>query len=265
MIRTSRCVLLVLLNLLVALTPLFSSQDSHEHMGSPPLPSGTPESGEAVINVPPVDAGADTLEARGAAERASLPRFKVDHDFRFTDQVAESGITFRHRIVDDAGKNYKAAHYDHGNGIAIADVDGDGLSDIYFVSQVGGNRSLAEPGGGKFEDITATAGVASPARSAVSASFADIDNDGDPDLYVTTVRGGNVLFENDGHGHVRDISAASGSGSCRPFLRGGLLRLRPRRQARPVPGERRPVYDRHHGGRGLRATTSPSRTPSPDT
>src|SRR5260370_1361653 len=46
----------------------------------------------------------------------------------------------------------------------------------------------------------------------VSASFADIDNDGDPDLYVTTVRGGNMLFENDGHGHFKDITAASGLG-----------------------------------------------------
>lgn len=212
MIRTSRCALLVLLNFLVALTPLFSSQDSHEHMGSPPLPSGIPESGEAVINVPPVDAGVDTLEARGAAERASLPRFKVDHDFRFTDRLPESGITFLNQIVDDAGKNYKAAHYDHGNGIAVADVDGDGLPDVYFVSQLGGNQLWKNLGNGKFRNITAEAGVGVPGKISVSATFADIDNDGDQDLYVTTVRGGNMLFENDGHGHFKDITQKSGLG-----------------------------------------------------
>jgi hypothetical protein len=132
------------------------------------------------------------------------------HDFQFTDRLIESGISFKHRIVDDAGKAYKAAHYDHGNGIAIADVDGDGLSDIYFVNQVGGNQLWKNVGGGRFQDITASAGVSVPGTVSVSASFADIDNDGDADLYVTTVRGGNRLFENDGHGRFRDITAASG-------------------------------------------------------
>ncbi len=132
------------------------------------------------------------------------------HDFQFTDRLDQSGISFKHRIVDDAGKTYKAAHYDHGNGLAIADVDGDGLIDIYFVNQVGGNQLWRALGRGRFEDITASAGVAVPGKIGVSASFADIDNDGDADLYVTTVRGGNVLFENDGHGRFRDISAASG-------------------------------------------------------
>jgi hypothetical protein len=135
---------------------------------------------------------------------------KVFHDFQFTDRRAESGIDFRHRVVDDAGKTYKAAHYDHGNGVAIADVDGDGLSDIYFVNQVGGNQLWKNAGGGKFQNITADAGVAVPGKVGVSASFADIDNDGDADLYVTTVRAGNLLFENDGRGRFRDISAAAG-------------------------------------------------------
>jgi len=40
---------------------------------------------------------------------------------QFTDRLAESGITFKHGIVDDAGRTYKGVHYDHGNGIAIAD------------------------------------------------------------------------------------------------------------------------------------------------
>jgi enediyne biosynthesis protein E4 len=132
------------------------------------------------------------------------------HDFQFADRVAATGITFKHNIVEDAGKAYKSVHYDHGNGLAVADVDGDGLLDIYFLNQVGGNQLWRNTGGGKFENITAPAGVAVAGKVSVTATFADIDNDGDPDLYVTTVRGGNMLFENDGKGHFKDISAASG-------------------------------------------------------
>jgi hypothetical protein len=107
-------------------------------------------------------------------------------------------------------KNYNFVQYDHGNGIAIADADGDGLYDIYFVNQVGGNELWKNLGGGKFTNITQEAGVAVPGRISVAAAFADIDNDGDQDLFVTTVRGGNVLFENDGHGRFKDISKESG-------------------------------------------------------
>jgi hypothetical protein len=152
------------------------------------------------------------LERFAAAQRTALAGVSTFHDFQFTDRVAESGITFRHGIVDDAGRTYKAAHYDHGNGMAVADVDGDGLLDVYFTSQVGGNELWRNLGGGKFENITASAGVGVRRRVSVSASFADIDNDGDEDLYVTTVRGGNSLFENDGKGHFRDITAAAGVG-----------------------------------------------------
>jgi hypothetical protein len=150
------------------------------------------------------------LQRLAAAQIKAAAGLAAFHDFQFTDRLAESGISFKYRIVDDAGKAYKAAHYDHGTGIAIADVDGDGRADIYFVSQVGGNQLWRNLGGGRFENITAAAGVSVAGKVSVSASFADIDNDGDPDLYVTTVRGGNMLFENDGHGRFKDISKASG-------------------------------------------------------
>src|SRR5712671_2548492 len=53
--------------------------------------------------------------------------WKVFHDFQFSDRCEDSGIRFEHHAVDDAAKNWKPAHYDHGSGIAVADVDGDGL------------------------------------------------------------------------------------------------------------------------------------------
>ncbi len=171
-----------------------------------------PAAGDPSVRVVPADlqdaaAWIDRLRAAQIKALGSVPAF---HGFQFTDRLAASGITFKHRIVDDAGRTYKAAHYDHGNGIAIADVDGDGLTDVYFVNQVGGNQLWRNAGGGEFQDITAEARVAVPDTVSVSASFADIDNDGDADLYVTTVRGGNRLFENDGRGRFTDITAAAG-------------------------------------------------------
>lgn len=150
------------------------------------------------------------LEARGEAQLKTAAEFAANVGFRFSDRLKESGIRFRNRVVEDAGITYKAVHYDHGNGIVVADVDLDGREDIYFVNQVGANELWRNLGGGRFEDITTRAGVDVADRISVTASFADIDNDGDPDLYVTAVRTGNVLFENQGDGTFKDISESSG-------------------------------------------------------
>jgi hypothetical protein len=160
----------------------------------------------------PAENTSELLAARKQLQAKTKEQFNVFYQFQFEDRLGQSGIDFVNHIVDDAGKNYKAAHYDHGTGIAVADVDGDGLYDIYFVSQTGGNQLWKNLGGGRFQNITQEAGVGVPGRISVSASFADIDNDGDPDLFVTTVRGGNLLFENDGHGHFRDITQQAGVG-----------------------------------------------------
>lgn len=131
----------------------------------------------------------------------------VNYQFKFSNLQQESGITFKHLINPDCNISYKPVHYDHGNGLAIADVDNDGLVDIYFVSQVGAGELWKNKGDATFENITENSGLSvTGEKTSVSASFGDIDNDGDPDLYITTIRDGNFLFENDGNGKFTDIS-----------------------------------------------------------
>ena len=151
-----------------------------------------------------------SLEENKRKQIQAASAWKTFHDFQFTDRYEESGIRFQQQPVDDAAKDYKAVHYDHGTGLAVADVDGDGRLDVYFVNQLGGNELWRNLGGGKFENITATAGVGLADKVCVAASFADMDNDGLPDLFVTTVRMGNVLFKNLGHGKFADITGQSG-------------------------------------------------------
>jgi cytochrome oxidase Cu insertion factor (SCO1/SenC/PrrC family) len=150
------------------------------------------------------------MEERRDAQWATAESLVPRHDFTFHDTRPESGITFRHQVVGDAGRNWRMNHYDHGNGVATADVDGDGLPDLLFLSQVGGCELWRNRGQGRFENITEGAGLALANRVLVSASFADTDNDGDPDLFLTTTRDGNQFFLNEGSGRYRDTTAAAG-------------------------------------------------------
>lgn len=148
-------------------------------------------------------------QRRAQQEQAAQGR-QAFHSFQFVNQIDQSGITFENQVVEDAGKNYQAAHYDHGNGVAAADVDGDGLPDLYFTTQLGSNQLWRNLGGGRFEDLTATAGVAMKDQISVAAAFGDVNNDGAPDLFVTTVRHGNRLFLNRGNGRFTDATREAG-------------------------------------------------------
>lgn len=177
---------------------------------------------------------ADMLEGRAKAQIESATEvLEVFHDFRFRDNYLESGITHRHLPTDDGIKHYAMVHYDHGNGILVADVDGDDRYDLYLISQFGGNELWRNLGGGKFENVTEGSGLAMADRIAVTGAFADVDNDGDADLFMTTVRMGNILFENDGKGKFKDISKHAGldhfghssAGIFFDYNRDGLLDL----------------------------------------
>lgn len=163
-----------------------------------------------IVGVPPEVLDPPWLQSRRQSQLAAAKGYAIFCDFSFTDRQPTSGIAFRHRIVDDSGRHYRPNHYDHGNGIALADVDGDGRTDLYFVNQAGGNGLWRNVGSGQFADITERGGVALADRIGVTASFADLDNDGAPDLYVTNVRVGNVLFRNQGDGRFANISQGSG-------------------------------------------------------
>lgn len=82
-------------------------------------------------------------------------------------------------------------------GVAIGDLDGDGLADLYLTSGPRPNRLYRQTGGLKFADVTAEAGVASDAQWSAGAVLVDIDGDGDLDIYLCRYEAPNKLFINE--------------------------------------------------------------------
>src|SRR5688572_17924797 len=107
------------------------------------------------------------LRNRKAEQTEAIARTSVRHDFSYTDRFQASRINFTNSIVEDALKHFKPAHYDHGTGLAVADIDGDDRIDIYFVNQIGGSQLWRNLGEGRFQNVTAQAGVALADRIAV--------------------------------------------------------------------------------------------------
>ena len=95
-------------------------------------------------------------------------------------------------------------------GITAADYDNDGLYDLFIPDGVE-SKLFRNLGDGRFEDVTAQAGLAGLDGVSV-AIFADYDNDGHKDLFVSRTFRPNQLFHNNGNGVFTDITKQSGIG-----------------------------------------------------
>ena len=92
----------------------------------------------------------------------------------------------------------------------------------------------------------------------MGVAVGDYDNDGRDDVYITALEG-DRLFHNEGDGKFRDVTKAAGIDNAQLRHQRRLARLRPRRQARPVRRQLRPVEPREATS-GARSTAPPSPT-----
>jgi hypothetical protein len=108
----------------------------------------------------------------------------------------ETGIRFTNTLADARVAENQIRLI--GSGVALGDVDGDGLCDIYACALERGNALYRNLGNWKFADIAAAAGVACAGQYSTGATLADVDGDGDLDLLVNALERGTRLFINDG-------------------------------------------------------------------
>lgn len=121
---------------------------------------------------------------------------------------SETHIQFENRLKKREGFGILYyLYYYNGGGVAVGDINNDGLPDIYFTANSkGGNRLYLNKGNYQFEDITEKAGVAGTSDWCTGATMADVNGDGLLDIYVCSVQGEhglhghNELFINNGNG-----------------------------------------------------------------
>ena len=99
--------------------------------------------------------------------------------------ASQTGINFINEVKNGADMNiFKYRNFYNGGGVAIGDINNDGLSDIYFTSNLGTNKLYLNKGNFKFEDISKTAGVEGYKSWSTGVVMVDLNGDGLLDIYV---------------------------------------------------------------------------------
>ena len=99
--------------------------------------------------------------------------------------MENTGIDFSNTIYNTKDFNiFSYRNFYNGGGVAIGDINNDGLSDIFFTANMGSNKLYLNKGNWQFEDITQKAGLGEKEKWSTGVVMVDINNDGWLDIYV---------------------------------------------------------------------------------
>jgi enediyne biosynthesis protein E4 len=135
------------------------------------------------------------------------------------DFLGSPNILYRNNgdgtFTDVSEQSHIAQYVGKGMGLAFADYDNDGFTDIFVSNDTFENYLLHNNGDGTFTNVAMLAGVAynafGNAIAGMGADFRDIDNDGKPDILETAMfREGFPLYKNLGDGQFQDVSTTAG-------------------------------------------------------
>lgn len=134
----------------------------------------------------------------------------IADELHFVDVSKQAGIDFTNRYYSKfLEQDFKFAMMRYGPaGITAVDVDNDGFYDLFIPDGVE-SKLFRNLGDGRFEDITAKSGLGGQDGVGV-AVFADYDNDGYKDVFLSRTFTPNKLFHNNHDGTFTDVTAKSG-------------------------------------------------------
>ena len=131
--------------------------------------------------------------------------------------IDSSSLYFKNTVVDNERDNsFLFRNFYNGGGVALGDINNDGLPDVLLTSNMADNKLFLNKGNFKFEDITATSGLKQDSMWSTGATFVDINHDGFLDLYVCNsghmINGNrqNKLYINQHNGTFKEEGALYG-------------------------------------------------------
>ncbi len=100
-------------------------------------------------------------------------------------EMEQTGINFVNTVQDTPDFNiFTYRNFYNGGGVAIGDINNDGLSDVFFTANSGSNKLYLNKGNWQFEDISEKAGFSNKKKWSTGVVMADVNHDGWLDIYV---------------------------------------------------------------------------------